>query len=77
MSYIDPDLDYSNITLRVGTDCSGIDTPLLALKLLNINVIHKWSCEIDTFAKRQLLLNHSPEYFMMIYLQEMLILYLI
>ena len=63
MSYIDPDLDYSNITLRVGTDCSGIDTPLLALKLLNINVIHKWSCEIDIFAKQQLLLNHSPEYF--------------
>jgi hypothetical protein len=33
--------------LRVGTDCSGIEAPIMALKNLNIPFRHEFSSEID------------------------------
>jgi DNA (cytosine-5)-methyltransferase 1 len=36
--------------LSIGTDCSGIEAPLNALKQLKIPFIQKWSCEIDKYA---------------------------
>jgi DNA (cytosine-5)-methyltransferase 1 len=37
--------------ITIGTDCSGIEAPLQALKGLKIQYIQKWSCEIDKYAR--------------------------
>lgn len=37
--------------ITIGTDCSGIEAPLQALKSLKIPYIQKWSCEIDKYAR--------------------------
>ena len=47
--------------LRIGTDCSGIEAPIEALKQLGIPFEHKWACEIDRFARRSILANYQPE----------------
>lgn len=47
--------------ISIGTDCSGIEAPIEALKQLNIPFKHKWSCEIDKFARQSILANSSPE----------------
>lgn len=47
--------------ITIGTDCSGIEAPIEALKQLNIPFIHKWSCEIDKFARQSILANSPPE----------------
>ena len=36
--------------LRVGTDCSGIEAPIEALRQLNISYDHIFSSEIDILA---------------------------
>jgi DNA (cytosine-5)-methyltransferase 1 len=46
--------------LKVGTDCSGLDTPLIALDNLNIPYTHIFSCEIDKYARKSLMANHNP-----------------
>jgi len=46
---------------KIGTDCSGIDSPIQALQQLKIPFEHKWSCEIDPFAQKTILANYSPE----------------
>jgi len=47
--------------LRIGTDCSGIEAPIEALKQLGIPFEHKWACEIDRFARKSILANYQPE----------------
>ena len=47
--------------ITIGTDCSGIEAPIEALKQLNIPFQHKWSCEIDKFARQSILANYEPE----------------
>jgi DNA (cytosine-5)-methyltransferase 1 len=47
--------------LRIGTDCSGIEAPIQALKQLGIPFEHKWACEIDHYARRSILANYQPE----------------
>jgi DNA (cytosine-5)-methyltransferase 1 len=47
--------------ITIGTDCSGIDAPIEALKQLGIPYQHKWSCEIDKFARQSIMANHPPE----------------
>jgi len=47
--------------LRIGTDCSGIEAPIQALKQLGIPFEHKWACEIDLYARRSILANYQPE----------------
>lgn len=47
--------------LTIGTDCSGIEAPIEALKQLGIPFQHKWSCEIDKFARQSILANYEPE----------------
>jgi DNA (cytosine-5)-methyltransferase 1 len=47
--------------LRIGTDCSGIEAPIEALKQLGIPFEHKWACEIDRFARTSILANYQPE----------------
>jgi DNA (cytosine-5)-methyltransferase 1 len=46
--------------LRVGTDCSGIEAPIQALKNLNINFEHVFSCEIDKYARQSIRANYEP-----------------
>jgi DNA (cytosine-5)-methyltransferase 1 len=47
--------------ITIGTDCSGIEAPIEALKQLGIPFQHKWSCEIDKFARQSILANYEPE----------------
>ena len=47
--------------ITIGTDCSGIEAPIEALKQLNIPFQHKWACEIDKFARQSILANYEPE----------------
>jgi DNA (cytosine-5)-methyltransferase 1 len=47
--------------ITIGTDCSGIEAPIEALKQLGIPFKHMWSCEINKFARTSILANHKPE----------------
>ena len=46
--------------LRIGTDCSGIEAPVMALQLLGIPNKHIFSTEIDTHARASIRANYSP-----------------
>eukprot|EP00929_Paragymnodinium_shiwhaense_P038322 TRINITY_DN20261_c0_g4_i1.p1 TRINITY_DN20261_c0_g4~~TRINITY_DN20261_c0_g4_i1.p1 ORF type:complete len:341 (-),score=38.69 TRINITY_DN20261_c0_g4_i1:39-1061(-) len=55
-------------TIKISTDCSGIDAPLFALRQTKFlatrpatKIIHKWSSDVDKTAKSFSDLNHSPE----------------
>jgi DNA (cytosine-5)-methyltransferase 1 len=47
--------------LRVGTDCSGIEAPIEALKQLKIPFKHIFSSEIDKFCIQSIKANYKPE----------------
>jgi len=47
--------------IKVGTDCSGIDTPIIAMKRLGVDFNHVFSCEIDHHARHAVEHNFSPE----------------
>lgn len=47
--------------LSIATDCSGIEAPIQALLQMKIKFKHKWSSEIDPFARQSLLANYKPE----------------
>jgi len=47
--------------IRVGTDCSGIEAPIQALKKLGINFRHLFSSEIDKHAIMSIKANYNPE----------------
>ena len=47
--------------ITIGTDCSGIEAPIEALKQLGVPFQHKWACEIDKFARQSILANYEPE----------------
>jgi DNA (cytosine-5)-methyltransferase 1 len=46
------------MVLRVGTDCSGIEAPLQALKNLKVPFKQMWSCEIDKYARKSCEANY-------------------
>lgn len=48
------------MVLTIGTDCSGIEAPLEALNQMGIKYEHKWSCEIDNFARKSIQANYNP-----------------
>lgn len=48
-------------SLRIGTDCSGIEAPIQALKKLKIKYSHEWSCEIDKHAQASIKANYNPK----------------
>jgi hypothetical protein len=43
--------------LRVGTDCSGIEAPIQALRQLGIPFRHVFSCEKDKYAVESIKAN--------------------
>lgn len=47
--------------LRVGTDCSGIEAPIEALKQMNIPYKHIFSSEIDKYCIKSIKANYEPE----------------
>ena len=47
--------------ITIGTDCSGIEAPIEALKQMKIPYKHLWSCEKDKYAIQSLLANNHPE----------------
>lgn len=47
--------------LRVGTDCSGIDAPIVALQQLGIPISHEFSTEIDKHCIATIRANFSPK----------------
>ena len=48
--------------ISIGTDCSGIEAPLQALKSLKIPYIQKWACEIDKYSRLSSEANYkNPE----------------
>ena len=49
--------------LRVATDCSGMETPLMALKRLNVDFEHVFSCDNDPHVKKQILANYPQVQF--------------
>jgi DNA (cytosine-5)-methyltransferase 1 len=51
----------SNRPLRIGTDCSGIETPIMALLQMKIPFIHEFSSEIDTYCVRTIQANFCPK----------------
>lgn len=48
--------------LTIGTDCSGIDTPVLALRNLGIAFKHMFSCEKDKYCRKTIEKNFFPKY---------------
>ena len=47
--------------LRVGTDCSGIEAPIMALKQLKIPFRHEFSSEIDKHCIASIKANYKPK----------------
>ena len=49
--------------LRIGTDCAGMDTPIMALEQLQVDFEHCFASDNTKAVKRQLLANHAPQIF--------------
>ena len=47
--------------IRIGTDCSGIEAPIQALKKLGIPFKHIFSSDIDPYCRQSILANYEPE----------------
>ena len=65
LSIIKNDKIYNKIPrttqLRVGTDCSGLEAPLLALEYLEIPVSHRFSCDNDKYIEETIYHNFEPK----------------
>ena len=51
------------ISIKLGTDCSGMDTPAIALRNMGINFTHLFSCDNDKYSKEFIMKNSSPKVF--------------
>lgn len=51
---------WSTTTIRVGTDCSGLDAPIWALRQLGIPHAHAFSCDCWRPARSIIALNSQP-----------------
>ena len=49
--------------LKIGTDCSGIEAPIIALEELDINFDHVFSCDNDPLIKENILHQFEPKYY--------------
>jgi len=47
--------------LRIGTDCSGIEAPIQALKQLKIPFSHEFSSDIDKYVIQSIKSNYKPK----------------
>jgi site-specific DNA-cytosine methylase len=51
------------LTVSIGCDCAGIETPIMALENLGVKVNHRLSCDIDPAVRRAILANFCPQAF--------------
>ncbi len=49
--------------IKIGTDCSGIDAPIEALKQMKSKYIHEFSCDNNKYCKQSIFANHKPKIF--------------
>ena len=49
--------------IRIGTDCSGIESPIVALKKLKVPFEHKFICDMNPKCKKTIMVNFKPELF--------------
>mmetsp|Transcript_58013 Transcript_58013/g.175372 ORF Transcript_58013/g.175372 Transcript_58013/m.175372 type:complete len:372 (-) Transcript_58013:35-1150(-) len=49
--------------LVLGTDCSGMETPAMALKSLGVEFDHAFSCDFNKHAKDTIMANFPPKIF--------------
>ena len=49
------------MVLKVGTDCSGIEAPIEALKQMKIPFKQVFACEIDVYARKSMEANYHCE----------------
>lgn len=65
MDYLKYITDFRNpfSCIKVGTDCSGIDAPIQALKLLNIDYTYEFASDIDQNCKKSIIINDNPKIF--------------
>ena len=49
--------------VKIGTDCSGIEAPIVALNLLGIKYSHEFSCDNNKYAKETIMANYKPNIF--------------
>ena len=62
LEFIDePIYIHGSPPLRIGTDCSGIEAPIQALRQLGIPHRHVWSSDIDKFCIQSIKANYEPE----------------
>ena len=55
--------DRPSRILSIGTDCSGIESPIQALNILKIPYVHLWSSDIDQMVKQSIMCNYRPKVF--------------
>lgn len=60
LNYIDRSFFPKKIS--IGTDCSGIEAPIQALELLDIEVDHLFSCDNDRHAIESIKANYNPKH---------------
>mmetsp|Transcript_73347 Transcript_73347/g.207856 ORF Transcript_73347/g.207856 Transcript_73347/m.207856 type:complete len:383 (-) Transcript_73347:115-1263(-) len=51
----------ANGPLALGTDCSGMETPAMALQNLGIEVDHVFSCDVNKHVKATIMANFPPK----------------
>ncbi len=47
-------------SIKVGTDCSGLEAPIIALRNMGVTFDHIFSCENDASCVKTIRANHSP-----------------
>lgn len=52
-----------NKKIRVGTDCSGLDTPIYAMNSMILPIEHIFSCDSDPHVKTTIMCNSKPKFF--------------
>ena len=63
MSFVNSNYSMNGRTLRLGTDCSGLETICIALQLIKANVIHRWACECEPALAAYIKNHYTPERF--------------
>lgn len=48
-------------TLKIGTDCSGIEAPIQALKQMKIKFSHEFASDIDENCRKSIEANYKPK----------------
>ena len=52
-----------SVSVALGCDCSGIETPVMALESLGVPVDHRFSCDNDPDVKKVVLANFKAKVF--------------